>query len=129
MSFRSSGKQTERTLIGFARVRLAATPRAALDVMAGVGVLFQRHEQRQAPCSACADTYVDHLTQTAPAFAVGADIPYRLAPHVWLSGFGRWYVLNREEHTTEDPRNSLPWQYECGPSTRLSLGVSARVGW
>jgi hypothetical protein len=128
-SFRSSGKQTERTLIGFALVRLAATQRAAIEVMAGAGVLFQRHEQSQAPCPSCADTYFDTMTRNAPAFILGADVPYRVAPHVWLSWFGRWYVLKREPHKAEDSRNPLPWQYEWGPSTRASLGVSARVGW
>lgn len=129
VSFRSSGTQSERTLVGFVRARVAATRRTAIDVMAGAGLLYQHHALSSAPCYTCADTYEDSETRWPPVVAFGADVPYRVAPHLWVSWFGRWYALKREEHKNRQPADSLPWQYEWGPSTRASVGVSARVGW
>jgi hypothetical protein len=128
-SFNESGRQEERTLIGLIRTRAAGTDRVALDVVGGAGVLFQHHELRSAPCfSGCADTRREALDRQAPAFALGADVPFRVGRHVAVTVLTRYYALRREERISRVP-NLVPWQYESRPSSRMSIGISARAVW
>jgi hypothetical protein len=128
-SFHASGRQEEQELIGLLRGRAFSGARVALDVVGGAGVLFQRHEQRFAPCfSGCPDTLSERLNRKAPAFILGADIPVHLARHVAIAGTGRYHFLRRGDHVTELPV-LIPWQYEWTSSSRLSIGISARALW
>ncbi len=128
-SFWASGRQRERILVGLLRARVTGSDRVALDLVGGAGVLLQHHEQRQAPCfSGCADTIAEELDHQAPAFALGADVPLRVTPHVWLNAAIRWYALRRGDHVTGFPAE-IPWQFEWRSSNRFAMGVTGRVGW
>jgi len=128
-SFNSSGRQTERVLIGLLRGRAWGSGRIAVDVVGGVGVIFQHHELSAAPCfSGCAVTVQDDLDHRAPAFTLGADLPVRVAPHFGVSGLIRLYALRRGDHTTQLPVIT-PWQFEYTSSTRFAVGVTGRAGW
>lgn len=128
-SFRASGRQEERVVIGLLRARALAFNRLALDFIGGVGLLFQHHERRFSPCfSGCGDTVRETLDRQAPTFAFGAEVPLRVGRHVWISGLARFYALRRGEHTTQVPV-LIPWQYEWKSSTRFAIGISGRAGW
>jgi hypothetical protein len=126
-TFDSTGTQDEQVLLGLIRGRAWATDRIAVDVLGGVGVLFQHHEQRNAPCfTGCAVTLQNDLDRRAPAFSLGADVPVRLAPHVAVSGLVRIYALRRGDTTG---RFDTPWQFAFTSSTRFAVGVTARARW
>ena len=128
-SFNSSGRQRERTIIGLLRARAAASETVAIDLVGGGGVLFQHHELRFAPCfSGCADSRRESIDRRAPAFVLGADVPFRLGRHIGLSAVTRFYWLRREQRIS-DTTTLVPWQYETTSSTRLAIGVSARATW
>jgi len=126
-SFDATGRQEERLLTGLIRGRAWGSGRLAVDVVGGAGVLFQHHEQRDAPCfSGCAVTVQNDLNRQAPAFSLGADVPVRLAPHIGISGVVRFYALRRGD-TTALP--GTPWQFSYTSSTRFAVGVTARARW
>jgi hypothetical protein len=128
-SFNESGTQRERMLVGLLRARAGGTDRVALDLVGGAGVLFQHHERRFAPCfTGCADSLRDSRDGHAPAFVLGADVPFQVGRHLGLSVVTRCYALRRAERIA-DTATLLPWQYETRPSTRLTIGVSARATW
>jgi hypothetical protein len=128
-SFNESGRQRERMAIGLLRARAAASERVAIDVVGGAGVLVQHHELRSAPCfSGCADARRESIDDRAPAFVLGADVPFRLGRHIGLSAITRYYALRRAERVS-DTATLIPWQYETKPSARLAIGVSARASW
>ena len=128
--FQSSGRQEEQALIGVLRMRLTATPRWALDVVGGAGVLFQHHasglcEPAQAACDAADGPSRD---EHALALAAGADVPITLARHFAIVPAVRAYWLRRGEHTSDTDIN-LPWQFEWKSSTRVAAFASGRVIW
>jgi hypothetical protein len=128
-SFNESGTQRERMVVGLLRARAAGTDTVALDLVGGAGVLFQHHERRFAPCfTGCADSLRDSRDRRAPAFVLGADVPFQLGRHLGLSAVTRYYALRRAERIG-DTTTLLPWQYETRPSSRLTIGVSARATW
>lgn len=129
--FQSFGEQRERAIIGTLRARLAGSGPVALDAVGGAGVLFQHHELRLSPCfSGCEVLVVETMTNRAPAFLAGADVPVRLGGHFGIAATGRIYFLNRGEHVTVDPRTELiPWQFEWQSSQRFALGITARAVW
>lgn len=129
LSFNASGRQRERTALGVLRARAAGNGRVAIDLVGGGGVLFQHHELRFAPCfTGCADSRRESLDSRAPAFVLGADVPFRLGRRIALSAGTRYYALRRAKRIS-DTATLIPWQYETKPSTRLTLGVSVRAGW
>jgi hypothetical protein len=128
--FQSSGRQEEQALIGVLRMRLTATPRWALDVVGGAGVLFQHHasglcEPAQAVCDATDGPSRD---EHALALATGADVPFTLTRHFALVPAVRAYWLRRGDHTSDTDIN-LPWQFEWKSSTRVAAFASGRVIW
>jgi hypothetical protein len=128
-SFNASGRQEERVLMGLVRGRVWAIDRVAFDVVGGVGLLFQHHELRFAPCfTGCPDTARETLNRHAPAVAVGAEVPIRIGRHVAVTGIARYYALRRGEHVSEVPV-VIPWQYEWRSSARFGLGVTGRAVW
>jgi len=130
ISFRSSGEQRERTLVGLVRGRIVSSDRIAFDAVGGAGLLFQHHEQRLSPCfSGCPDIVDETLDRRAPAFAGGAEVPIRIASHLSLVPIIHAYVLRRGEHRTTVPTQPIPWQYEWSSSTRLFVGGNATIGW
>ena len=127
-SFASSGRQTERAVLGLMRARLAGSDRLAVDAVGGGGVLFQHHELRNAPCAGCAVTFAQDFDQEAPAFALGVDTPIRAGSHVDVVPVLRYYALARGDHTTALP-DVVPWQFEFTSSARLLLAVNGRARW
>jgi len=125
-----AGRQEERVLIGLLRVRLAGLNRWAVDAVGGGGVLFQTHKSgRCAPSPApCEDTSGPSATNRAPVWALGFDVPVRIAAHVELVPSVRGYWLLRGEHTSATIPN-LDWPFEWRSSTRLAAVVSGRVVW
>jgi hypothetical protein len=129
-TFRSEGEQRERALMGLLRVRAAGSERFALDVGGGGGVLFQRHIAATTSCIiSCTETFTTELTARSPAFFIGVDVPVRIARHLWIAGLGRYYFLNRGDHTSTDPRAPVTWQFEYVSSRKFAVGASARVHW
>jgi hypothetical protein len=126
----SAGRQEERVLLVMVRARLAGMNRWALDVVGGAGILFQHHESgRCEPAQIrCEDTDDRSLDERAPAFAIGLDIPVRVARHLEVAGEVRAYFLRRGEHTSESDIN-LSWQYEWQSSTRAAAVIVRRVVW
>lgn len=130
ITFHSTGEQRERALVGLLRVRLIGRARVALDLVGGGGVLFQRHLAETEPCfSRCPALHMTEVTNRAPAFLVGADVPIQVGRHFSIAAIGRYYSLKRGEHTATDPREPIPWQFEYESSSRIAVGASARVTW
>jgi hypothetical protein len=96
----------------------------------GAGVLFQHHEPGSCiPArSRCDDTDGLSMDEHAPAFAVGADMPIRVARHFEIAIDLRAYFLHRGEHTSASDIN-LTWQFETRSSTRVAALAGARVVW
>jgi len=129
-SFQSSGEQEELALLGTVRVRLAGNHRIAFDAAGGAGVLFQHHEREFFPCfTGCEASVTETMTNQAPAFLIGGDVPIQLARHFAIAATGRVYFFNRGEHVTEDPRDPVPFQFEWRSSQRFAVGVTARAIW
>ena len=131
ITWRASGRQEERVLLGLLRFRALASERFGLDIVGGAGVLFQHHEKWFEDCflGSCGDT-LETLHRRAPALVVGAEVPIRLGRHFWVAGLARCYALRRGDHVAEQhPRELIPWQYEWKSSTRVAFGISARAGW
>jgi hypothetical protein len=125
-----SGRQEERVLLATVRGRLAGTTRLALDAVGGAGILFQHHESGSCtPAQTrCEDTSGPSLDERAAAFAVGVDIPVKLARHFEIAADVRAYFLRRGEHTSETDIN-LSWQFEWQSSSRAAVAVTGRAVW
>lgn len=125
-----AGRQEERVLLGTVRARLGSRRRAALDAVAGAGVLFQHHEAGGCvPARATCETTVGPgLDERAPAFVAGLEAPVRVAAHFELAIAARVYALRRATQTSLTNLN-LSWQYEFRPSTRAAAVVIGRVVW
>jgi hypothetical protein len=115
--------ESEWTLIPVARGRIASSARVAIDVVGGLGLLFEHHEQTFTSYCPTACTFVTHgeFDRRAPAWTVGIDMPVEATRFLWVSGFVRTTALERDPSTARYP----PTQ----PSTQLAAGVTARVGW
>jgi hypothetical protein len=125
-----SGRQTERLLLALIRARVAGSPRVALDVVAGGGVLFQHHQAGSCIFAQprCEDTNGDSLEKRTRAYTTGLDVPVRITPHFELVGSARVYFLRRGVHTsTTFPGPS--WQFEWEPSTRTAGLLTGRLLW
>lgn len=125
-----AGSQEERVLLAMVRARVAGMNRWALDVVGGAGVLFQHHESGgcEPAQNRCEDTDDRSLDERAPAFAIGLDIPVRVARHLEIAGDVRAYFLRRGEHTSASDIN-LSWQNEWRSSTRAAAAIVGRVVW
>ena len=96
-------RQREQAWVAELRLRLAAPPFAAFDVVAGGGILRQQREGSYSvaatPCTpACAVTAVTaEPSRTSAVITAGFDLPARLAPHVSVAASGRIYWMRRGE--------------------------------
>lgn len=125
-----SGRQTERLLLAMVRARAAGNSRVSLDIVAGGGLLFQRHQSGSCIFAQprCENTSGDSLDERTRAFVVGAEVPVRAATHVEIVGSARVYFLRRGTRTAE-PFIVPSWQFEWEPSTRTAATIAARVTW
>jgi hypothetical protein len=125
-----AGRQEERVLVGLLRARLAGVHRWAVDAVGGGGVLFQNHQSGSCVPSLvrCDDTSGSSVSQRAPVWAVGLDVPIRVAAHVEIVPNVRGYFLRRGEQSSAlDP--NVGWQFEWRSSTRVAAVVTGRVVW
>ena len=96
-------RQREQAWVAELRLRLAAPPFAAFDVVAGGGILRQQREGSYtvaaAPCTpACPVTTVTaEPSRTSAVITAGFDLPARLAPRVGVAASGRIYWMRRGE--------------------------------
>ena len=128
-SFRATGEQRERALLGVVRGR-AGGNRIAVDLIGGAGILSQHHEAAFTPCfTGCEVASTTELEHRAPVFAFGAEMPIRVAPHIVVAPFGRYYFLRRGNNLPSGPTDLLPWQFEYRSSQRATVGGLARVVW
>jgi hypothetical protein len=127
-SGQTHGEQREHVLLGTARVRLAGTSRVAVDAVGGGGAVFQHHEERVNSCGPTCVLLTRTMTNTAPAFVGGVDLPIRVAPFLAVVPTLRTYFLNRGEHVADGDLN-FSWPFQWRSSTRLAAGVSGRVVW
>ena len=125
-----AGRQDERVLLAVLRARLGGVNRWAVDAVGGGGILLQHHATGACvPAqNRCENTDGLFLDERAPAFAVGLDIPVRVARHFEIATAVRAYFLRRGEHTSESDIN-LPWQYERRSSTRGAIVIGGRFVW
>jgi hypothetical protein len=128
IGFVSRGRQRERLLIGAGRVRVRGSSRWGVDVIGGAGALFQHHEAVSASCTTCEPYRRDSVDHRAPAFVVGADVPFRLGGPLWIGAVLRYQALARGSHHSQIPALVLPWQYEWKSSRRFSVGIDLRIG-
>lgn len=126
--FQIVGRQEEQLTLGVMRARLYGSSHVAFDVVGGAGVLVHRHLTGNCtpPRERCDSTEGPSLYGKAPAFVVGADLPFRVARHLAVAAQPRLYLLRRGDYSEQ---GSAPWQYEHHSSTRFGLGVSGRVVW
>jgi len=114
--------EEESVLYGTGRFSTNRPGRLNLDVVGGIGVLFQHRETsgnlRFGPSSA-ATAAVDDRTDLC--LVLGADVPISVAPHVVVSPIARLYFLDRK---TIDTANVT-----ASSSTRFMVGVIAGVKW
>jgi hypothetical protein len=125
-----SGRQTERLLLGMVRARVGGGPRIALDLVAGSGLLFQRHQSGSCIFAQpqCENTSGDSLEKRTRAHTTGLDVPVRVAPHVEFVGSARVYFLRRGVRTANTV--FMPsWQFEWEPSARIAGIITGRVIW
>jgi len=126
----SSGTEQEYQVIGLIRARVHGGTRVAVDVVGGAGVLSHHHELRFAPCNGgCADTDIEAIDRSAPAFAFGADVTIGGNRHFAVVTLARVYVLDRGDHTYNASQSGIPWQYDWTSCVRSTLAITARVGW
>jgi hypothetical protein len=125
-----SGRQTERLLLAMIRARAAGSSRVALDIVAGGGLLFQRHEAGSCIFAQprCEDTSGDSLSNRSHAYVVGAEFPVRVGAHLEIVGSGRVYFLRRGVHRA-DPLLVPSWQFDWVPSSRTAAIIMGRVTW
>jgi hypothetical protein len=124
--FHTSSTQREWTLVGLIRTRVTASQRAAVDVLAGGGIL--RRSSDRVCRGTCGNAGTASLLQSRPVVALGADVPIRVGPHATVGWFARWYALRRGEQTTAS-QGSAFGQFGWSPSTRVTLGASLHVNW
>ena len=128
--FQSAGRQEEQVLLATLRARVGGASRWAADVVGGAGILFQHHGSGTCvPAQVrCENTDAGSLDERAPAFALGLDVPLRMARHFDVVADARTYFLRRREHTSRTDIN-LSWQYEWQSSTRTAIGLIGRIVW
>jgi hypothetical protein len=129
-SARFTGRQEERVLVGMLRARLAGLNGWAVDAVGGGGVLFHTHQAGSCVplpdrCDIASGPVVN---ERAPVWAVGLDVPIRIATHIELVPNFRKYFLQRGEQTSAANPN-LMWQFEWRSSTREAVGVAGRLVW
>ncbi len=125
-----AGRQEERLLLAMVRARVGGMNRWAMDMAGGAGVLFHHHESGgcEPAQNRCQDTDDRFLDERAPAFAIGLDVPVRIASHLEIAAEVRAYFLRRGQHTSESDIN-LSWQYEWRSSTRAVAALVGRAVW
>lgn len=125
-----SGRQTERLLLAMIRARAAGSSRIALDIVAGGGLLFQRHQSGSCIFAQprCEDTSSESLEKRTRAYTVGVDVPIRVVTHFEIAGSARVYFLRRGVRTAN--AFLVPsWPFEWEPSTRTAAILTGRVIW
>ena len=90
-----SDRQREQAWVAELRLRAGATPRVAMDVVGGAGLLRQQREGTFACNFTCAVANTAEPSHTSPAFSVGLDVPLQLGPHLSLAALGRIYWMRR----------------------------------
>lgn len=125
-----SGRQTEQLLLAMIRARAAGNSRASLDIVAGGGLLFQRHQAGSCIFAQprCEDTSGDSLRNRSHAYVVGAEFPVRVGTRLEIVGSGRVYFLRRGVHRV-DPLLVPSWQFDWVPSSRTAGIIMGRVTW
>lgn len=121
-------RQQEHVTVGLVRARLFGSRYVSLDAVGGAGLLVHRHltGSCEPPRPQCDDTGGPSLYGKAPAFVVGADMPFEIVRHVAFVVQPRLYMLRRGDSPT-DP--SVRSQFEYHSSTRFAVGVGGRVMW
>jgi hypothetical protein len=76
----------------------------------------------------CVETFTTELADRARVFAAGTDVPIQVGRHIAIAATARYYFLRRDR-TVSIPNAPLTWQFEYEPSSRIGVGVSARLTW
>ena len=90
-----SDRQREQAWVAELRMRAGATPRLALDVVGGAGLLRQQREGAFISCFTCTAANIAEPRHTSPVFSAGLDVPLRFAPHVSLAAVARLFWMRR----------------------------------
>lgn len=114
--------QEERVLTGLARFRLTTSPRAAVDVVGGGGLLFwQRSDETTVSSPQLPQASESRERSSADvAVAAGLDAQFSVARHLSVVVGGRLLWLRRETLTVSDNPQE--------PSVRALLTVGLRAG-
>lgn len=114
--------QEERLLTALARFRLTTSPRAAVDIVGGPGLLFWRRTDQATffGFNPPRSTETREQSSVDLALAAGLDAQFAVARHVSLVVGGRLLWLGRETLTEfDDPQE---------PSARVLVTVGIRAG-
>ena len=91
-------RQREQAWLGEVRVRALTTPRSAVDLVVGGGLLRQQREGIYGQCDfvlACTIVENSEPHRTSPIVIAGVDIPVRVAPHFSVAAVARVLWLRR----------------------------------
>jgi hypothetical protein len=121
----SSDTQHESALLGMVRTRVARAGRLNADLIGGGGTLFQRQVKTGGVRLPAINTTTTTTAARSPAFALGADLPVDVLPHLVIAPLIRLYFLRRDE-IPEVPGSTVLDQQ---PSRRFSVGVTGRATW
>jgi hypothetical protein len=114
-------EQKETSVLAVVRGRAWRKNRLAVDVVGGMGVLFQHRETMVALRQVAGSAVTTVEDRKSPAFAIGADLPFFVAHHIALVPQIRFGFLRRGELDTPNVTRAS--------SQTSAVGLTGRVLW
>jgi len=121
---RGTTHRAEKLVIGVVRGRLFGRQPIAVDLVGGIGAIFQDYELRTEVCGlsgpGCVVTFDERLNRASRAVVVGIDAPVRIVSHLWAIPEIRFYHAPPPQLA-----NGRQWR----SPDRRAIGITGRVGW
>ena len=114
-------EQKETSVLAVVRERVWRKDRLAVDIVGGMGVLFQHRETMVALRFVGGSAVTTVEDRYSPAFAIGADLPLFVAQHIALVPRFRLGFLERGALDTPNVTRSS--------SQTSAIGLSGRIVW
>jgi hypothetical protein len=116
--------RAESVVLAVGRGRLFRRQPIAVDLVGGIGAIFQDYGLRTEFCGlggpGCVVFFDEHLNRASRALVVGIDAPVRIVSHLWAIPEIRFYHA---------PAPQLANGAEWRSPDRRAIGLTARAGW
>jgi len=121
---RTTTHRAESVVLAVGRGRLFGRQPIAVDLVGGIGAIFQAYGLRREFCGltgpGCVVAFDERLNRASRAVVVGIDAPVRIVSHLWVIPEIRFYHAPAPQLA-----NGQQWR----SPDRRAIGLTARAGW